>query len=468
MNIAILSAFGLYIAILFAIGLYFRRRSRTADEYIIGNRSLNYFVTAIAAQSSDMSSWLFLGYPAAVYTFGMNQIWTAVGLVSFMWLSWRYIAPALRRSTEQYNALTLATYFKQRYADHSHILQVGTSLLSIFFFTSYIAAGLVGLGWIFAGAFGVSYHTGILFGIIVTTIYILLGGFFAVAWCNVFQGIFLLAMIIMVPLVGFMQTNVTSILANAAARNINLGLIESPCAVVSAILLSIGWGLGYFGQPHILINFMSINDPKNLKYAERVGITWQILALGAALAVGLVGIGLYPNLDSAQMLFQTMATNLFSPFVVGMALCGVLAATLASINTKLLVSASTASEDLYKSIIAPHAGQIQLTLITRIAVTIVALLSTIVAWNNTLTINELVFYSWSGLGCSFGPLLILSLYTDYINRYGAISAVFCGGLIGMMWPWGEIAPTLVAGFGISIFAAYYITWLSKRRSQTLA
>lgn len=468
MNFYILSAFALYASILLAIGIFFYRRATHAAEFLVGGRSLSYFVTAIAAQSSDMGCWLFLAYPAAVYTKGLSEIWTAVGLVVFMWMTWRFIAPAIRVQTEQYQALTLWTYLQRRYHDTSEWLRVGSGLLATYFFLFYISSGLVALGRIFAASFDITYQMGVLLGIAVTTLYILIGGFLAVAWCNVFQGMFLLAMLLIVPLFGWFAIDAHAIIHNAHLREVSLSLIQSPTALLSALALMAGWGLGYFGQPHIIVNFMSIDDPRKIIYAERVGIAWQIIALSAAIALGIIGIGFYPHLAMPELLFNNMAHELLWPFIAGLALCGVLAATLSSVNTQLLVSASTLSEDLYKAVFAPHAGQLQVAFATRVAVVIIAVLSTALAWSDSATIYDSVLYAWSGLGCSFGPIMLLSLYSNAINKYGAYAAVITGGLIGIFWPWTTSLPTLVIGFPLSVLAAYYITWLTNKRSTTLA
>ncbi|MCL4380511.1 sodium/proline symporter [Candidatus Dependentiae bacterium] len=468
MNYSIIAAFCLYAGTLLTIGAYFYRRASHASAFIVGNRSLGYFVTAIAAQSSDMGAWLFLGFPAAVYTKGLTEIWTAVGLVFFMWLTWRFVAPLIRIQTEQYQSLTLWTYLQRRYNDHHEWLRVGSALLATYFFLFYIASGLVALGHIFATSFALSYHTGVMLGIGVTTAYILVGGFLAVAWCNVFQGLFLLAMVILVPLFGWFATDWQSIITNAQLRDVSLTVANSPWSLLSGFALMAGWGLGYFGQPHIIVNFMSIDDPRKTIYAERIGIAWQIIALTAAISIGFVGIGLYSNLPKPELLFNIMSHELLWPFVTGLALCGVLAATLSSVNTQLIVAASAMAEDFYKAVVAPHAGQLQTTLATRVALIVIALFSTIIAWSDSATIYDSVLYAWSGLGCSFGPIFLLSLYSNYINKYGACAAVLVGGVIGACWPFTAIMPTLVAGFPASIIAAYYITWLSNKYSTTLA
>ncbi len=277
-----------------------------------------------------MSSWLFLAFPAALFLRGLPEIWTAIGLVVGMWCNWQFIAPKLRTVTEQYGSLTLSSFFEHRFDDRSGTLRTVSALFALLFFTFYIASSLVGLGRLFESAFGLTYHTGIIIGLASAIIYTLLGGFIAVAWCDMFQGLFLLIMIIIVPVYAtYILGGVSTVIDAAHAHNIPLTLFPSLTGTLNSLLLAASWGLGYFGQPHILTNFMGIDDVRNIIYAKRVGITWQIIVLSASASIGLVGIAYFAQgLPNTELLFVIMTKELFYPLLAGFILCGILAATL--------------------------------------------------------------------------------------------------------------------------------------------
>lgn len=439
----LLISFMVYFAILILIGAVFYRKKQSVNNYIIGNRSLNYWVTAISAQSSDMSSWLFMGYPALVFTLGAMQMWTAVGLVLCMYLNWRFIAPVLRKQTETFGALTIPAYLARRFNDQSKMIVVISTLVAAYFFTCYISSGLVGMGRLFESAFNLPYTTGVLIGIGITLIYTLLGGFLAVSWCNLFQGLFLLAMIILVPWKGFSAVGGWSAIKLAAAsKNISLTVL-SPQALKDIFILIAGFGLGTFGQTHILVNFMGIKDVRKLKNAMFVGIAWQIVALGSSIMLGVIAIAYFKTgLAKEEHLFVYMARDLFSPLVAGFALCGMLAATLSTLNTQLMVAASGLSEDLYPAI----TKRIPTILISRCATTLIALISLVISLQNNSSIYNLVHYAWCGLGCTMGPAIIAALYFKRASRTGIIIGMLMGALIGSTWVLiGSSQLTLVIG-----------------------
>lgn len=462
MDIFIAFSFIIYFLILLGIGVFFYKKSKSERSYIIGNRSLNFWVTAISAQSSDMGGWLFLGYPAMIYSFGLLESWTAVGLVFFMYLNWYFIAPKIRASTEHYKSLTLSSYFASRFNDNTGQIKIVSALISLVFFTFYIASGLVSLGRLFESAFSIDYLTGVILGISVTVIYTVVGGFLAVSWCNLFQGLFLLAMIILVPIAAFLKVGgLAPIVAAAHAKNISLSLFPSFTSIGKILLLTGGFGLGYFGQPHILVNFMGIDDVRNMKKAALVGIIWQILVLTAAIFIGIVGIAYFGNtLISPEHIFPTMAKELFSSVVAGFALCGVLAATLSSINTQILVSASNLAEDIYKEIINTDASSKKMLWASRMSTIVVAAIALIISLKNNESIYNLVQYAWSGLGSAFGPLLILSLYSKKPNASGALAGMLVGGFISAFWPYlNTNIPSLIPGFFLSLISIYIVSYL---------
>lgn len=465
MNIQIMSAVALYFIILFFIAFAFYYKSSKERAFVLGNRSLNYWVTAISAQASDMGVWLFLSYPATIYVLGLSQIWTSVGLVLCMWLNWQVVAPRLRNLTAKYKSVTLWSFFEHRFNDPTSRIRVVSAVIAIFYFVAYIATGFMGIGKLLAANFDITYNMGIALGALLTGSYILIGGFLAAAWCNLFQGLFLLAMIVIVPFAAYNQIGgYTAILTAANIKGVSLHIFQSWHDLIAIFFGAAGWGLGYFGQPHVLINFMGIDDEKNLNKAKFVGITWQCLALGASICVGLTGIALFKELPDAEQLFPLMVKTLFNPFMIGSILCGVLAATLSTVTIQVLVAASSCTEDLYKTFIKPDASAIHLTLITRISIILISCVSLAIAYISHTSINKLVWFAWSGLGASFGPLVLLSLYSKRINRQGALAAIISGGLIAFITPLlHATVPALILGFIVSLGSAYLVSFLTKNK-----
>lgn len=462
MDIRMLSAFMLYVCTLIGIALFFYKKNASAHNFMLGDRSVNYWVTAIATQATDMGSWLFMGLPAAVYTVGLFEAWTAIGLVVGMFLTWTFIAPKLRIDTGSRESLTLPSYFAHRFNDTSGSLQLTGALLCVLFSVFYIASGLVGLSLLFESTLGVSHQVGIMASLSTAVLYTLIGGFVAIAWCDMFQGIFLLCMIVLVPVYAYfyLPDGIAHIVRVAQAGNKSLSLVGSLKDTVGAILLAAGWGLGYFGQPHILMNFMGIDDPQKIKYAKRVGITWQILVLTSSVAVGLMGIGFFNNtLDNPQLVFIRLVTQLFHPFCAGFILCAVLAATLSTVDSLILGSGATIAVDLYKEFINKQATSQRMLLVSRLGCLTVSGIALYVAWENTLTIHKLVNYAWAGLGSSFGPLVILSLYSERVTKQGALAGMIVGGLVSALWPYDL---PLVPGFCIGMFIIYMVSLATKK------
>ncbi len=461
-----IEAFIAYFTLLLGVGFYFYRKNKSQNDFALGGRKLNYWVTAISAQASDMSDWLFMGFPGVIYATGLIGIWTAVGLVLFMFLTWHFIAPRFRTATENMDSQTLASFLQTKFGDTSNTIRVISGLLCLYFFIFYIAAGLVGLGKIFEFAFNINYYHGIFLGLAITLTYTLLGGLMAIAWSNLFQGIFLLIAILTVPLYAIYQLGgISVVIANLAQQGPEyLSIIPTNRSFLSIFFEITAWGLGYFGMPHILINFMSIDNVKNMNKAKIVGLSWQILVLTAAVLVGMVGKAfIHPALANKELVFISMVQTLFTPFLAGLILCAMLAAIISTINSQSLISASLITHDLYYPFVEKQATIQQKLFFTRASIFIIPMLALIAAFYNTMFIMNLVHYAWSGLGCSFGPLVILSLYTKFVTPQGAIAGLITGGCIGIFWPIQHAIPTLVIGFAASFIVTYVVSIFTKER-----
>lgn len=467
MDLILVSAFFIYLSLLVTIGALFYHRAKNADAFMVGGRSVNYWVTAIATQASDMGSWLFLAYPGALYVSGLVEAWTAVGLVVFMFLNWHFVAPKLRVMTERMDTPTFSSFFNKRFQDYSGNIAVLSSCIALVFFVFYIASGLVGMGRLFESAFNLDYHLGIILALGTALLYTLIGGFVAVAWCDFFQGLFLLFMIIMVPAYALyvLPGGFSSIVAAAHAKNISLSLFPTSIkSLGSIIMLSLGWGLGYFGQPHILVNFMGIDDVRKIRYAKYVGISWQIIVLLAAILLGLVSIAYFEHgINNPELAFVVITKNLFPSLLAGFALCGILAATLSSMDTHILVAASTVSEDLYRRLFRRSATQRELVLASRIGGIIVACVALIIALNNSSSVYNLVNYAWSGLGSAFGPLMLMALFGRNVTRSGAMAGLLTGSIVAGIWPYlGTGILPMIPGFSLSLCAIYIVSQLRNK------
>ncbi|MBT3455492.1 sodium/proline symporter [bacterium] len=459
-------AFGFYFFVLIGIALFFYKRVTCAQSYASGNKSLNYWVTAIAAQSSDMSSWLFMALPGIFYTTGLVQCWEVFGIIIFNYLNWKFVAPKLRTQTEKTNSITLSDFFEKKLGDNRGAIHLITALVAMVFFTCYISAGLFAMGRLFESLFGISYHIGMLIGITLTVSYILIGGFIAMAWSDFFQGVFLLFMLGIVPIIAFFNTGGCGAIESAAIlRNVPLTLLPESTSLFDIFILVCGFGLGYFGQSHILINFMGIKNPKEMKFARRVGVTWQILALTASSATGIIAIAYFAKgISNPELIFSTMANQLFNPFIAGLVLCGVFAATITTIDTQILVVATTFTHDLYEQLFTTKkTSKRHLLWVSRIATIVFPMISFWVAYSNKATIYGVVKYAWSGLGSSFGPLVLTSLYCKKINLYGGVAGIIVGGVVSGLWPLlHSNMPSVIPGFMLSLSSILLVSGITKK------
>ncbi len=465
-----LSAIVIYFIILLTIGFLSYRRHLSASDFIIGDRSLNYWLTALAAHASDMSSWLFMGYPALIFAKGLTGSWAAIGLIVCMYLNWQFIAPKIRVATEQFNSLTFSSFFESRLADTSGLIRIFTALILIFFYTTYISSGLVGLGLLLETLFNLDYVIGILIGILIVVPYVFTGGYVTLAWIDLFQGFFLMLVIIFVPLYVIPQIGGWDTMVNTIKmKQIPMSLFPdfSGHSLMTIFFTMAGWGLGYFGQPHIITKFMGIKNVHEMPKSKYIGMSWMVISLGAATLVGLVSIVYFPlGIKDSEQVFIEMVRHVFHPMIIGFVLCAILAATINAMSSQVLVLSSSLTEDFYKKLFKKNASSNELLIVSRIGVVLVSAIAFAIAYGKLSTIYGLVLYAWSGLGSSFGPLLILSLYSKRVNKYGAWAGVLSGGITAAVWPYfNEFftlhIPSMLIGFAVgflAILSTSYLTW----------
>lgn len=468
-----LFAISLYFIGLIAIAVFTYKKQTSDTDFIIGNRSMNFFLTAFAAHASDMSSWLFMGYPAVIYSLGLSQVWVGIGLLVFFLLNWQLIAPKVRAATEQYDSLTFSSFFECRLGDTTGLIRVFTALMLFIFYTIYISAALYGMGLVLNILFGIPYYWGVVMGILIVLPYVFIGGYLTLAQIDLFQGSFLLIVILFVPFYALSSVGgFSGIHAALQTKGLTSSLIPNwkVTTLLSTFFLATGWGLGYFGQPHIITKFMGIKNVTEIWKSKVVGMSWMTLALGAATLVGLVGVPFFtPTLKIDEEVFIKMVQQLFSPFLTALFLCAVFAASVNAMSSMVLVLSSSLTEDIYKRIFRTEASSKELLTVSRLSVIFVCIIAFFIAFKKIDTIYGLVQYAWSGLGASFGPLLLCCLHLRFVNRYGAWCGILAGGGIAAFWPlvahkFPIKVPSLPPAFLISFILIWLISYLTRKRT----
>ncbi|KFZ31759.1 proline:sodium symporter PutP [Pseudidiomarina salinarum] len=442
METGTLISLALYFIAMLGIGLYAYKKS-TADlsGYMLGGRQLGPAVTALSAGASDMSGWMLMGLPGAIYISGVSQLWIAVGLLVGAYLNYIIVAPRLRTYTEVANdSITIPDYFANRFDDRTRMLRVFSSIVIVVFFTLYTSASLVAGGKLFDSSFGLDYNTGLWITAGVVCAYTLFGGFLAVSMTDFVQGCIMFVALVLVPIVAFTELGgLGDVTAAVGSMNPDyLGFFTdagNPDAATNSltflgIISLLAWGLGYFGQPHIIVRFMAIRSVKDIPAARRIGITWMFVSIIGAMATGFVGIAYVAEtkmvLADAETIFIIFSQFLFHPLIGGFLLAAILAAIMSTISSQLLVTSSSLTEDFYNAFLRKNASDKELVLIGRISVLIVSLVAIALAWNPNNTILGLVANAWAGFGAAFGPVIILSLFWRRMNRHGALAGMLVG------------------------------------------
>ena len=436
MSFGTIAAFVIYIAAMLAIGVICYRRNRNLNDFILGSRGLNPGVAALSAGASDMSGWLLLGLPGAVYASGMNQMWIAVGLVIGAYLNWQFVAARLRIYTQvARDALTIPDYLDNRFQDRSRTLRVLTAVVILVFFTIYVSAGLVAGGVLFEQTFGLKYELAVWLGSLCIVSYVFLGGFLAVCWTDTVQGIMMFIALLAVPIAAVGDVGGWDV-AVARISAINPGFNDAFTDMTPLGILSLmAWGLGYFGQPHILVRFMAVRAPHDVPLARLINIVWMVCGLYGAIFVGYIGIAYFAQqpLANPETVFIQFCQIIFNPWISGFLLAAILAAVMSTISSQLIVCSSALTEDLYRPFLRPRASQRELVLVGRLSVLGLAILATVLASDPKSTVLNLVAYAWAGFGAAFGPVIILSLFWRRMNRYGAAAGMVAGAVTVVVW-----------------------------------
>lgn len=490
-------AFVLYFVAMLAIGVFFFLKSKNVSEkdYFLGGRAMGPWVTAMSAQASDMSAWLLMGLPGSILAFGFGQAWIGIGLAIGTAANWILVAKRLRKfSRAAGDSITLPQYLSNRFASKSHAVSVICAVVFLVCFTIYVASAFVAGADVFTTLIPKLARTDamMIFAAIVV-IYTFLGGFNAVCWTDFFQGLLMLAAILIVPLViGF-----TRELAPLALSTVYKGPSGEEFKFVANffnaswqdIASGLGWGLGYFGMPHIIVRFMAIEKPSMVKKSATVAIIWVVLSLAATIVIGYLGrMFVYSNgvdlsevllaTGSQSLIFVELARDVFPSFIAGLLLAAIIAASMSTADSQLLVAASSFSSDLYKPIIRKNASNREMLWVSRIIVLVIAVVAYFIASSEgeaAQAIMNLVSNAWGIFGAAFGPAVLLSLFWKRFTYKGAVAGIVVGALVDMLWLWlpvsGGAALTaitgvyeIIPGFILGGLAAIAVTLLDKKPS----
>jgi sodium/proline symporter len=470
-NVPTLISIIIYLVAMLVIGIAAARMTRDLNDYVLGGRRLGAGVAALSAGASDMSGWLMLGLPGAMYIGGMSEIWLPIGLSIGAYLNWQFVAKPLRVYTEvSKNSITVPDFFENRFRDHSKILRVVSAIVILVFFTFYTSSSLVGGAILLENSFGMDYKIALWVGAAVILSYTLFGGFLAASWTDFIQGILMFLALIIVPIVAIHElggwNETVQKIGSIDPSHLD---VYSGSTVVGVISL-LAWGLGYFGQPHILVRFMGLQSTKDVPKARLIGMVWMIFSLFGAVFVGFAGIAYFAGspLQNSETVFIMFSQVLFNPWVAGFLLAAILSAIMSTVDSQLLVSSSALANDFYKSLFRRNASQKEEMIVGRIAVLGIAIIAILLGYDPESKVLELVSYAWAGFGAAFGPVIILSLFWKRMTRNGALSGIIVGAVTVIVWSMltgglfdvYELAP----GFIFSVLSIIIVSLLDKNPS----
>lgn len=481
MNLTVV-AFLLYLGAMILVGILSYQKTKNASDFFLGGRSLGPWFTALSAEASDMSAWLLMGLPGLAYATGLQSaFWTAVGLVLGTYLNWLIVAKRIRHYTiHAGNSITIPEFLTNRFHDKTNILNIISSLFILFFFIFYTASGFSACAKLFVSVFDISYGTALMLGVFVILLYTLLGGFFAVCSTDFIQGAIMFIALLFTAIFGIAALGgVKDAFQSVAAFGEEFvnPFVAPKGQSISAkeIISSIGWGLGYFGMPHILVRFMAIRSSEEVKISRRIAMFWVIIAMAAALIVGIIGKAYLNNaLPEAlrEQVFIESLKQLFPAFIAGVFLCSIFAASMSTADSQLLVAASAFSKDVYKPLIRKKASDNEMLIVSRITVLVVALIAIFIASDENSKIFDIVEYAWAGFGAVFGPVILCSLFWGRTTKLGALLGMIVGGFVMIIWAKLSGGPAgifdlyeLVPGFIAGLIAIFLGSFFDKSDNQ---
>lgn len=504
-NIQILAAMILYVAVVIGIGLHYAKRANeSSDNYLIGGRSLGPWVVAMGAEASDMSGWLLMGLPGVAYWFGFSDaVWTAIGLGIGTYLNWLFVAERLRGYSHiAGNSITIPDFISNRFKEEKKVLMTIAALFILVFFSVYAASCFVTVGKLFSTLFGIKYVYMMIIGALFVVFYTFIGGFLAESASDFMQGVVMFFALSVVMIAGISAAGgifavienakaipgffdffgiAQPVLANGVQKLSGSGkplFGEAGSYGLLTIISTLSWGLGYFGMPQVLLKFMAIKKLSDLKFSRRIAVIWVAVSLTAAVAIGMIGRVLYPDAlltqSASESIFILMSSNFFIPIFAGIVMAGILAATISSSDSYLLIAASAFSKNIYQGIMKKEASDKEVLYVSRITLLIIAAIAMFIAIDENSIIFKVVSFAWAGFGATFGPVMLFSLFWKRTARSGAIAGMLTGG--GMVFLWKLILKPIGGIFGIyelfpafvvSCVVIYVVSLLSKEPSKEI-
>jgi len=485
----------LYLVAMIMVGYVFYKKNTTHADYVLGGRGMNVWVTSMSAQASDMSGWLLMGLPGTAYALGggtTEAAWTAIGLAIGTYLNWLIVAKPLRKYTQiAGNSITIPDFLKNRFHSKSNALKIFSALFILIFFTVYTSSMFAAGAKLFDYIFGMGYLPALILSVVVVTAYTFLGGFKAVCWTDLFQGLLMFLAIVVVPVAMYKGLSATDFVWSDLG-GVSLGVTEGFGAM--AIVSAIAWGLGYFGQPHILARFMAIKSSKEIKPARRIAMVWVIISLAMAVIVGMLANPYIKHLAvsgqlaqgavdaeglllDSEKVFMVLVQNMFPTVIAGVLLSAVLAAIMSTADSQLLVASSSFSSDIYNTLFDKNASEKKLLNVSRLAIVIIALIACLLAIDPNSSVFEIVAHAWAGFGAAFGPIMLCSLFWKRCNEKGALAGVISGGAVALLWAyvpaaiWGENLPgifttyEIIPGFIVSLACIFIVSLLTEAPSK---
>ncbi|KAB2493277.1 sodium/proline symporter PutP [Priestia endophytica] len=474
MEIGAYITLSIYFLGMLVIGWYaYKKSTDDISGYMLGDRGLGPAVTALSAGAADMSGWMLMGLPGEMYTTGLSGIWLAVGLTIGAYLNYLLVAPRLRTYTAVADdSITIPDFFENRFKDRTRVLRLVSALVILVFFTLYTSAGLVSGGRLFESAFDLNYVFGMFLIAAVVIAYTLFGGFLAVSLTDFVQGVIMFLALVLVPLVVLFELGGPSPIVETikSVDPNHLDLFRG--TTVIGLFSLFAWGLGYFGQPHIIVRFMAITSVKELKPARRIGMGWMIISIAGALLTGLFGLAYVTEhnitLKDPETIFILLSDVLFNSYITGFLLAAILAAIMSTISSQLLVTSSAATEDFYKTFFRRNATDKELVLIGRLSVLVIALIAVALSYTPNNTILDLVGYAWAGFGSAFGPAILLSLYWKRMTKWGALAGIIVGAIVVLTWVqmgMSDVIYEMIPGFFASLLAVIVVSLCTASPNQ---
>lgn len=509
----VLGSFVGYLVLMLGIGFFFSNKQDSLDDYYLGGRRMNKWVVALSAQASDMSGWLLMGLPGAIYVGGFSEAWIGIGLLIGTYLNWKIVAHRLRvYSHACRDSITIPDFINNRFRDPTGVSRIVAAVIILVFFTFYTASGFVSCAKLFTSTFGIpetvsflgftmtGYSLCLWIGGIVVVSYTLLGGYMAVCWTDFIQGSLMFVAIVLVPAIvvcnagGFAATVDGLNAINPYLQSLFTNASTAKAAGFIGLASCMAWGLGYFGMPHILVRFMSINNPAEVKGSRRIAMSWVTISLGAATVIGLVfhlylkqrGLTLAQVGGDPEKMFMVMINGIFSGgflarVFAGILLSAIMAAIMSTADSQLLVSASSFSNDLYKVVFRKKATNRELIVVSRLAVGAVAIVALVMAMNTQSeffkVVMKMVSFAWAGFGAAFGPLILLALFWRRTNLAGAVAGMVVGAATCFVWKFvlADYAATyeifglyeLAPGFLFALVVTVIVSLLTEKPSQEM-